>query len=199
MNCRNCGAAMELFERRRYYFCRYCGTFHFIESAETDGVQVLERVGATPCPVCTAPLAKALLDSVHPIQYCEQCRGVLLPRSVFVDAINARRAFATGAPTVPSPLDERELERRVACPLCREKMDVHPYFGPGNIVIDSCTACDVIWLDFGELQQVTDAPGRDRGNRMAPGRPEQATAPRPTHLVTSGRVPLLDLFEDLLS
>ena len=192
---------MELFERRKYYFCRYCGTFHFIESAETDGVQVLERSGATPCAVCTAPLAKALLDNVHVIQYCETCRGVLLPRSAFVDVINTRRAFATGAPVPPAPLDDRELQRRVACPLCRRQMDVHPYFGPGNIVIDSCTGCDAVWLDFGELRQVTDAPGKDRGKRfeiVSP--PEPPPMPgRRAPSIGHGSGPLLDLFEDLLS
>ena len=47
-------------------------------------------------------------------------------------------------------------------------MSTHPYYGPGNIVIDSCEGCDAVWLDFGELTQITDAPGRDRGNRNAP-------------------------------
>jgi Zn-finger nucleic acid-binding protein len=31
------------------------------------------------------------------------------------------------------------------------------------VVIDSCVTCDLIWLDFGELRQITDAAGRDRG------------------------------------
>jgi len=199
MNCRNCGAAMELFERRKYYYCRYCGTFHFIETAEMDGVQVLERSSDTPCPACEAPLAKALLDNVHSIRYCEKCRGVLLPRSAFVDVINARRAFATGAPVAPLPLDERELQRRVICPTCRQRMDVHPYFGPGNVVIDSCTACDMIWLDFGELKQVTDAPGRDRGRRSEVANPPEQFQPRRTHIRTSSGGPLFDLLDDLLS
>ena len=46
-------------------------------------------------------------------------------------------------------------------------MDVHPYYGPGNVVIDSCRRCDVIWLDFGELEQITRAGGRDRGWRIS--------------------------------
>jgi len=189
---------MELFERRRYFFCRYCGTFHFIESAGTDGVEVLDRSGAAPCPVCTSPLAQALLDNVHTIRYCEQCRGVLVPRSVFVDVVNTRRAFAAGAPITPSPLDDRELQRRVVCPQCQGQMDVHPYFGPGNIVIDTCSPCEVIWLDFGELKQVADAPGKDRGNRFVPGRAAGEPRPRRTYSVMSGGGSLLDLFDDLL-
>ena len=191
---------MELFERRRYFFCRYCGTFHFIGFPHTDGVQVLERSGSAPCPICTTPLAKALLDNIHTIEYCEQCRGVLVPRSVFADVVNTRRAFAAGAPVTPSPLDGRELQRHVVCPRCQGQMDVHPYYGPGNIVIDTCSRCDVIWLDFGELRQVTDAPGRDRGRRFAPGQPAgEVEAPHRTRSIASGRVPLLDLFDEFLS
>ena len=47
-------------------------------------------------------------------------------------------------------------------------MVTHPYFGPGNVVIDSCEACAHVWLDFGELRQIVDAPGKDRGNREMP-------------------------------
>jgi Zn-finger nucleic acid-binding protein len=32
-------------------------------------------------------------------------------------------------------------------------------------MMDSCTGCDVVWLDYGELRQVIDAPGEDRGSR----------------------------------
>jgi Zn-finger nucleic acid-binding protein len=42
-------------------------------------------------------------------------------------------------------------------------MDTFEYNGPGNIVIDTCHENDLIWLDYGELSKVVDAPGRDRG------------------------------------
>jgi hypothetical protein len=81
MNCRNCGAPMQLFERRRYYFCTFCGTFAFIDTPEVEGVRVIERpVPALRCPVCSAPLAKALLDDAYLVEHCEQCRGILLRR-----------------------------------------------------------------------------------------------------------------------
>jgi Zn-finger nucleic acid-binding protein len=169
MNCRNCGAPMELFDRRRYFFCTHCGTFHFIETPAVDGVQVLARTGeARPCPRCAAPLAKSLLDDQYPVEHCERCKGLLLEREAFANALNARRARAGGPGIAPVPLDRRELERRASCPSCRQAMDVHPYYGPGNVVIDSCTACSLIWLDYGELQQMTDAPGRDRGRPAVP-------------------------------
>ena len=169
MNCRNCGAPMELFERRRYFFCTHCGTFHFIETPAVDGVHVLTRPNeARACPRCAAALAKSLLDDRYPVEYCERCKGLLIDRSSFADALTHRRARAGGPGTAPAPVDRRELERRVVCPECRHPMEVHPYYGPGNVVIDSCTNCSLIWLDYGELQQMTDAPGRDRGRPVTP-------------------------------
>jgi hypothetical protein len=54
---------MELFARRRYYFCRYCGTFDFLESPETDGIRVLEMPAAPlVCIRCSGKLAIAQLD-----------------------------------------------------------------------------------------------------------------------------------------
>jgi Zn-finger nucleic acid-binding protein len=164
MNCRNCAAPMDLFDRRRYFFCRHCGAFEFLERTDGDGIQVLERrPDALPCPLCRAPLAKALLDGHHRVQYCERCRGVALERASFAAAVVGRRAQTTGAGVEPAALDRKELERRVTCPSCRKMMDVHPYFGPGNVIIDTCGTCDLVWLDFGELKQIEDAPGQDRG------------------------------------
>jgi hypothetical protein len=47
-------------------------------------------------------------------------------------------------------------------------MATHPYFGPGNVVIDSCEPCELVWLELGELKQIVDAPGKDRGTREMP-------------------------------
>jgi hypothetical protein len=30
-------------------------------------------------------------------------------------------------------------------------MDTHPYFGGGNVVVNTCERCSVIWLDAGKL------------------------------------------------
>jgi Zn-finger nucleic acid-binding protein len=198
MDCRNCGAPMELFERRRYYFCRYCGTFDFIAGAGDDGVHVLERKDqARPCPLCSAPLATALLDGSYAVEHCVRCGGLLMPRAIFAEAARARRAQEHGPPAAPVPLDRRELERTVPCPSCRTPMDVHPYHGPGNVVIDGCVRCDVVWLDHGELQQITDAPGSDRGGRRpAPGGTSAEPAPRAR--LGRQRVALGDVFDALL-
>ena len=154
---------MELFARRRYFFCAYCGTFEFLEP---DALDKLRIVGTTdpplPCPVCATTLGHALLDEGDHVLHCAHCRGVLLARAAFVQVIERRRASAKGPGKIPTPVDRRELDRVVTCPQCQNRMDVHPYYGPGNVVIDTCPRCDAVWLDSGELGQITDAPGSDR-------------------------------------
>jgi len=130
--------------------------------------------------------------------YCQTCRGLLLDRQTFVDAVQTKRAWATGEPRVPGPLDRRDLERAVDCPRCRQRMSTHPYYGPGRIVIDTCDACNLVWLDHGELERVVDAPGRDRGSSLRGGEgawrgepPKEQPEPRwPSR---GGRIDLLKL------
>lgn len=166
MNCRNCGAVMELFASRGYFFCKYCGSFHFPETAGDDGVRVIgAKEEPQDCAACGKALVSALMDESHAVQYCQNCRGVLLPRTAFASIVQKRRAWATGQPQPPVAFNSAELQREVICPSCRQAMETHPYYGPGNVVIDSCGQCELIWLDFGELKQIVAAPGKDRGSR----------------------------------
>ena len=165
MNCPNCGAAMELSAAHGFYHCRYCGTFHFPDSVDDQGVRVLgpaEKAG--PCPVCEVPLVLAMLESSQ-VHYCERCRGLLIPRSQFAKIVGRRRSWAAGPPVTPIPPPKEALTRTLACPTCGHRMIVDRYYGPGNIVMDGCPSCDTVWLDFGELKQIVDAPGDDRGTR----------------------------------
>jgi Zn-finger nucleic acid-binding protein len=157
---------MDLFAARGYFFCRYCGSFHFPETTTGDGLRVLgPTANAIPCAVCKKPLASALLDEAHPVQYCGNCRGVLMTRREFATVVHKRRAWAADTPGPPVPLNRDELKRKLVCPVCQKPMSTHPYYGPGNVVIDSCETCELVWLDFGELKQIVAAPGKDRGSR----------------------------------
>lgn len=193
MNCGNCGAAMDLLGARRYYFCHHCGSFHFPEPQE-KGLRVLgPAANPLSCAVCRSPLTKALIDEEHVVEYCEKCRGLLLQRAYFAEVVTRRRAWATSPVVQPEPLDPRELERRVKCPACSQRMVTHPYYGPGNVVVETCDACDLIWLDYGELQRIVDAPGRDRGNRQpvstfydprpAPAKEDEEAPPDPLRML----------------
>ncbi len=158
MNCENCGAPMTLIRDRDFFVCEYCGAFHF-PTESPDGVRVLGSLDeAIDCPVCHTPLVLASIDE-QKILHCPRCQGVLSAQPTFVRIIDYRRARLEKSATPPRPLDPRDLQRRIDCPRCGLPMDVHPYYGPGNIVIDTCYRCAVVWLDFGELGKIYRAPG----------------------------------------
>jgi Zn-finger nucleic acid-binding protein len=156
---------MALLETRPCWQCGHCGTLIAPERAALDGVRVLggrQDGRARACPVCAQPMLAAVMDDRYRIEMCAQCKGTLMPRETFAETVVGRRREATTAATSPPPANRRELQRRVACPSCEGRMLTDWYYGPGNIVIDSCPACDLVWLDAGELQRVVDAPGGDR-------------------------------------
>lgn len=194
---------MKLNAPRGFFFCRYCGSYHFPETAPDQGVKVLaDTSNLRGCPACSAPLATAQIDGAHAAHYCRSCRGVLLARGSFAEVVRLRRAWATDPPAPPTPLNREELERRLNCPVCAAEMNTYPYHGPGSIVMDACERCHVIWLDFGELKQIVDAPGSDRGRQEQRPTPDRSIGIPPGPGTGSwgrsrGRVDLLDLVRDL--
>jgi Zn-finger nucleic acid-binding protein len=172
---------MDLVESRRYFVCRHCGSFSFPEPIEIDGIRIVGRTpDARSCPVCRTPLDQAVIDDAHSVHFCGRCRGLLLPRDTFAGIVMRRRAWAAGPAVEPALFDRRSLERELACPLCAARFLTYPYGGGGAVAIDGCEACDVVWLDYRELQQIVDAPGRDRGRReVVPRDADPAIAPEP--------------------
>jgi Zn-finger nucleic acid-binding protein/DNA-directed RNA polymerase subunit RPC12/RpoP len=163
MNCRNCGAPLKLIEDRNYFVCEYCATYYFPKNISPDGVTLLDDDASdVDCPVCGAALSLAAIEEMR-VLYCRKCRGILARQEVFFNIVKYRRASATGPPATPRPLDPAYLQRQLNCPHCGQLMDTHPYYGPGNVAIDTCNRCAVVWLDYGEIGVITDAPGRDRG------------------------------------
>ena len=141
--------------------CTFC---HTVQAAP-DVAEVVDRVLplAAPlgvhCPVCEAELEAALIDEI-PACYCPNCRGLLFSGPEFRQAVEARRAAYTGpdiAVAMPHPI---ELNRTLACPTCHASMEVHPYYGAGRAIIDSCAACQLVWVDRGELTGLERSPGR---------------------------------------
>jgi Zn-finger nucleic acid-binding protein len=160
MNCPNCGAPMALMPTRPCWQCSHCSSLVCPEPA-ADGLRVTDERGRA-CPVCRIPLRRAVLDDREPIEFCERCKGILMPRRVFAVTLTARRRAARTPSVTPTPADRHELNRPLACPACSTRMITDWYYAPGNIVIDTCPACDRLWLDAGELDRAANAPGSDR-------------------------------------
>ena len=138
--------------------CDYCKLVVAVESDDT-GVQFLEEAPEQTCPTCSAPLWKSVLAAVE-LDACKTDRGLLVPMGDFEVLVEKMRALHTER-EIPGPMDDAELERKVMCPRCHQRMDTHYYAGPGNVILDSCTTCFRVWLDRGELTRIAHAPSED--------------------------------------
>ncbi|MGA3082428.1 MAG: zf-TFIIB domain-containing protein [Terracidiphilus sp.] len=155
MNCPSCGAPMKLKADMASFKCEYCQSVCFPEKND-DGVRVLEEQSGHDCPVCSVPLNHAYLGT-SPIIYCTKCNGMLIAMGGLEGMIDEQRS-AHRAVAAPPPPDKDDLKRKINCPQCHRPMDAHFYGGPGNVVIDSCEECSLIWLDRGELLRIALAP-----------------------------------------
>ena len=160
MNCENCGAPLITLPGKDYLFCDHCSSFYFPDKNK-DSIRVLGDQTEFNCPVCQKPLVTASIEEGR-VLTCPGCRGVLVQQEAFFQIITLLRSTADNPAIEPRRYDDAELNRQLLCPNCKEKMDTHPYLGPGNVVIDTCSRCCLIWLDHGEIEKIVDSPGRDR-------------------------------------
>jgi Zn-finger nucleic acid-binding protein len=118
------------------------------------------------CPVCQKTLCTGQIEE-RPVSYCGGCYGLLLKNEDFGAFTRVRRARRVSGEAEPCrPLNPDEYDRKIRCPNCRSQMKVHLYYGPGNIVMDSCPGCQYVWLDHEELRTVEQAEGGRQSEAM---------------------------------
>ena len=152
------------------------------------------------CPHCDSPLQSGEMDG-NPALYCGSCFGILVRNDAFGRVIRNRRAQRSHKENIDvTPIDMAQYDRVLDCPSCHEKMEVHPYFGPGNVVIDSCHRCNYVWLDHGELSTMELAHGGVEPPPHVPGELER-TGGTPAMMGTDGNygpsVPIVTLLDML--
>ena len=152
MNCKQCGAPMDVERDRDFFHCDYCGSYEFPDPNK-DGVKLLGDISPYPCPTCKKPLVAASIENVR-IFSCPTCRGNLIKQSKMLPILRQAPALDTISEDQPHHPNRSELQKKVICPVCQETMDAYPYGGPGNIIIQGCSRCELIWLDFGELSKI---------------------------------------------
>lgn len=123
-----------------------------------DGLRPLEVATEMLCPRCHLTLQGGMLDT-FPVAFCTQCHGVLIDHAGIGAVIRIRRSEYQGPEQTPKPFDPQALAVRGNCPNCGETMEAYPYGGPGNVVLDSCQRCGMVWLDHGEISTIVQSPG----------------------------------------
>jgi len=135
--------------------CEYCNTVVTL-AQDIDGIEFLEEAPDLECPVCAAWLWNAVLGRVQ-LHACKQCHGLLAPMSGLEPLVENLRAAHPGG-EVPVPADPADLDRKVICPRCHQRMDSDFYAGGGNAVVASCERCELDWLGGGALMRIVHAP-----------------------------------------
>ncbi len=136
--------------------CEHCASLWFPPESE-EGVRTLDEAAGHDCPSCAAPLVAGWIED-RGVAHCLRCKGILTSTRTLYEIVNIRRMKAKGPFAPERPVDPGEFSRQLACPSCREPMHVHPYYGPGNAVIDTCGDCLLVWLDHSELSVIVSAP-----------------------------------------
>ncbi len=152
MNCKNCGAPMRPAGGGDYLVCDHCTSFHFPERSG-DGVRSAGEPAGLDCPVCHEGLVVAFVRR-HRVQACPRCQGVLVDPGTLALLVDELRARHEGPRLPPRPLEAEAGSRRLTCPRCHAPLDLHPYYGPGRVLIDTCGACALVWLDRGEIATI---------------------------------------------
>jgi Zn-finger nucleic acid-binding protein len=141
--------------------CRYCLSlaFPYENPLAVDRITPMGGEIDAACPCCSQPLLKGMVED-QPALYCRNCYGMLVRNDMFGVIINQRRSRRQSLPQEDvKPIDPAEFQRQIQCPNCHGHMETHPYYGPGNVVIDSCAACRYVWLDHAELSRIERSAG----------------------------------------
>ncbi len=154
MNCQQCGAPMRVDRERALFVCDYCGS-EAVPPASDDGVLVLGE-SKQKCPVCAKSLSTGSLEQ-YDLLYCTECHGMLISMDDFQPLISTLREEQAAPAAFLAPRSEADARRTLHCPKCGKEMDDHPYGGGGNVNVDTCEACESIWLDRGELRKIASA------------------------------------------
>ncbi len=155
ITCMSCGAPLTPVANKDFFLCSYCGAYYFPDSTQ-DGVKILGGPGTMVCPVCKIALVTAMVEDIH-LQACPKCRGVMIPQNQLALIVRILRSTSQKI-EAELPLNKADLDPVRYCQTCGNRMDSHPYGGGGNVVIDVCEICAVVWFDYGELKRVITAP-----------------------------------------
>ncbi|HSP68738.1 MAG TPA: zf-TFIIB domain-containing protein [Bryobacteraceae bacterium] len=109
------------------------------------------------CPSCQALLSDATMEN-RSLRYCTKCGGMLVLIFNFLPLVEYMRTVWRSTGANIQPRDNADADRKFTCPLCLRTMTGHPYGGPGNVNIDTCEPCGVVWLDRNELRRIVLAP-----------------------------------------
>ena len=115
------------------------------------------------CPVCDNPLVILELNNVE-VDHCTYCHGLWLDGGEL--EILLENSSHKNELLASFIVDNKNIEKKLKCPICRKKME-KVICGKGkNIVIDKCRLQHGLWFDKGELEQLLESGGLDKEDKI---------------------------------
>jgi len=112
------------------------------------------------CPQCAWSLQEITYENV-PVHTCPNCGGEFVAGDALAAIVQIREqtfpadlqeTLAAAEPFAGVP--ESRKQRALNCPACDNPMSVINYCGDSGVFVDRCTACNGLWLDQDELEQI---------------------------------------------
>ena len=162
MNCHQCHRSMFPVPGKSHFVCGVCQCFGFPTPLESDPEPIIpsEKQVDFQCVRCHENLTVGTLYNRTDVCFCDGCRGFVIDSQSVGILIEELRAEYKGVDAKPTPTNPDQLEIRSRCPACGDATEAHPYYGPGNCVLDTCRHCHLVWFDHGELDLIVRAPGQ---------------------------------------
>lgn len=105
------------------------------------------------CPSCGVELSQHSVKGVE-LRVCQACEGVVLARGDLLRLRGVDRSLHPALRAASDPAGQAGHPRR-SCPGCGADMSAYDYRG-GRTRVDRCAACDLLFLDRGELPRILD-------------------------------------------
>jgi Zn-finger nucleic acid-binding protein len=162
MICPDCSTTLTKLPENDLSFCATCNVFELTPETDSHLEQITAAGQETGflCPTC--PDQNLQVGNLFGTQvcYCDQCSGFVIDRMTLGELIDELRASYDGPDDEPIQIKPTELHQISQCPACLEKMETFNYYGPGNVILDTCVPCKLTWFNHGELGKIIRAPGR---------------------------------------
>jgi Zn-finger nucleic acid-binding protein len=116
------------------------------------------------CPRCRKPLEEHQLDLLR-MQICHECQGLSIGHRDLVEVIESswRKVSPEAAESLSFHGSSRdEGVGAFPCPSCSKPMERYGYMGLRAVEIDRCDACEQVWLDADELQNMVLALAKEK-------------------------------------
>jgi Zn-finger nucleic acid-binding protein len=148
MHCENCGGSVLGGTANNNLRCDFCEASRCEKVLRKVAARIKLLRGSTDveCPGCSQELRLGKL-SKSKVLHCTHCRGLLMTTGTLREMVRQQRSKQPRVGPAPQAVAGTAFRRSVACPQCTMLLELHPYHGPGQVMIESCGRCNLVWFD----------------------------------------------------